>query len=224
MPYFTNDFLDFFTELSKHNNREWFNKNKERYELSVKKPFENFIEEMIHRIQEDDDSINITPKESIFRIYRDVRFSKDKKPYKTHAAAVISAGGRKDFTIPGFYFQFNHEDLRLYSGLHTLEKNQLQNLREYIATHLNEFEAHLKDKEFKKRFGKIHGEQNKRIPKEFQETFEIQPLIANKQFYFFKKFEPSKLLSKTLTTTLMKYCVAAKSMNEFLKNGMKEIG
>ncbi len=50
MPYFTNDFLDFFTELSKHNNREWFNKNKERYELSVKKPFENFIKEMIHKI------------------------------------------------------------------------------------------------------------------------------------------------------------------------------
>jgi uncharacterized protein (TIGR02453 family) len=220
MSHFNQDFIDFFSDLTKKNNREWFKENKQRYELSVKKPFEAFIEEMINRIGDEEDDIRITPKEAIFRIYRDVRFSKDKSPYKTHASAVISPKGRKDFSVPGWYIQLSAEDARFYSGMYEMEKDSLQKLREHIAGNLKEFESLLKEKDFKKYFGTIHGEQHKRLPKEFQEAAEKQPLIANKQFYYFATFEPTKILSKNFTDLLMKCYYASRNMNNFIKDGL----
>jgi uncharacterized protein (TIGR02453 family) len=222
MSYFNEDFIKFFKQLEKNNNRDWFNKNKKRYEESVKIPFENFVQEMLHRMHEDDESINITPKEAIFRIYKDVRFSKDKKPYKDHASAVLSAGGRQDFTVPGYYLEMRHDRIRLYGGAHFCEKGQLQNLREYISSHLKKFDNLINDKEFKKRFGKVIGEQNKRILKEFQEVALKQPLIANKQFYFFAELDGSKILAKNLPDTLMKLYRAGKPLNKFLLEGMRK--
>jgi uncharacterized protein (TIGR02453 family) len=220
MSHFNQDFLDFFSELTKNNNRDWFNENKKRYELTVKKPFEEFVEEMIHRISDEEDDVRITPKEAIFRIYRDVRFSKDKAPYKTHASAIISPKGRKDFTVPGWYIQLSSEDVRFYSGMHVMEKDQLQKFREHIAANLDEFETLLNEKDFKKYFGKIHGEQHKRVPKEFQGVHEKQPLIANKNFYYFAKLEPKKILSRTLTDQLMKCYFVSRNMNNFIKDGL----
>ena len=221
MSHFNQDFIDFFSELTKNNTRDWFNANKPRYELSVKKPFEVFVEEMIHRINEEEDDLRITPKEAIFRIYRDVRFGKDKSPYKTHASAIISPKGRKDFTVPGWYIQLSAEDVRFYSGMHEMDKNQLQRFREHIAANMDEFDSLLKEKDFKKYFGKIYGEQNKRIPKEFQEVAVKQPLIANKQFYYFSKFEPKKILSKNFTDLLMKCYFVSRNMNNFIKDGVQ---
>ena len=92
--------LDFLKELSKNNNREWFHANKKRYEADLKKPFEAFIGQLIESFNRIDPSIEIQPKEAIFRIYRDTRFSKDKTPYKTHVGAIISKYGRKGKEYP----------------------------------------------------------------------------------------------------------------------------
>lgn len=221
MSFFNKDFLDFFNELSKNNNRDWFTKNKERYESSVRKPFENFVQDMIYRIHEDDESLMVTPKECIFRIYRDIRFSKNKTPYKTFTSAVIGNGGRKNYTDPGIYIELSREHLRFYSGIYQLEKEQLQNVRTYISSNLGEFEKLLKDRAFKRYFGTIRGEQNKRIPKEFNEVLERQPLISNKQFYFFTELASERILSKNLSNDLMKYYFAAKPTNNFLKRALK---
>lgn len=221
MKYFNQDFIDFFRELSKNNNRDWFNENKQRYIESVKDPFYYFIEELIHQINDDDESINITPKEAIFRIYKDVRFSKDKLPYKTAASAIISPKGRKDFTTPGYYIEMDTNGIRFYGGAHFLEKGQLQNLREHIAVNLDEFRKLQNDKKFKKEFGTLLGEQNKRIPKEFKDIAETEPLIANKQFYYSTELSPKKLLSNTLMDTIMKLYFAGKPVNQFLVKGIK---
>ncbi|MDX1315878.1 MAG: DUF2461 domain-containing protein, partial [Eudoraea sp.] len=92
----TKDTMGFLKALKKNNNREWFNENKSRYTKSVKEPFEQFIAEMIDAVSPFFDTLAITPKDAIFRIYRDVRFSKDKSPYKTHVSAIVSPAGRKD--------------------------------------------------------------------------------------------------------------------------------
>jgi uncharacterized protein (TIGR02453 family) len=217
MNYFSKDFLVFLEELKKNNNREWFNENKSRYEKSVKKPFEDFISDLIFRIKELDEDLAITPKEAIFRIYRDVRFSNDKSPYKTHVSAIISNGGRKDFADPGNYVEINSDELRLYGGIYQMNKEQLYNVRNFIQTNLNEFELLINDKEFTKYFGNILGEQNKVLPLEFKETAMKQPLIANKQFYFFAKLSKSKILSKSLPDELIKLYKIAKPVNMFLK-------
>ncbi|HNR54889.1 MAG TPA: DUF2461 family protein, partial [Flavobacteriales bacterium] len=86
MAWFTNDFNDFFKDLAKNNNKEWFDANRKRYEASVKEPFTAFVAEAIKRIGKHDKAVRIEPKEAIFRINRDIRFSKDKTPYKLNAS------------------------------------------------------------------------------------------------------------------------------------------
>ncbi|VAX28680.1 hypothetical protein MNBD_IGNAVI01-1618 [hydrothermal vent metagenome] len=221
MKYFNQDFIDFFSELSKNNNRDWFNENKQRYIKSVKEPFYYFIEELIQQIHDDDETINITPKEAIFRIYKDVRFSKDKLPYKVFTSAIISPGGRKDFTTPGYYIEMDYNGVRFYGGAHFLDKDQLQNLREHIASNLNEFKRLHGEKMFKKKFGTLLGEQNKRIPKEFKEIIEKEPLIANKQFYYSTELSPNKILSNTLMDTIIKLYFVGKPVNQFLVEGIR---
>ena len=221
MSYFNQDFLDFLTELSDNNNREWFTENKSRYENAVKKPFESFVQDMIYTIHEDDETLMVTPKECIFRIYRDIRFSKDKTPYKTYVSAVIGNGGRKNYTDPGVYLELSAERLRFYSGIYELSKDQLQKVREYIASNLQEFNSLLKSRKFKNTFETIRGEQNKRLPKEFDNISNEQPLIANKQFYYFTELEPEKILSKNLTKTLFNFYLTAKPMNNFFKKALK---
>ena len=220
MKYFTQDFIDFFSDLKNNNNRDWFKANKERYEQSVKIPFENFIQDMIFKIQEDDENLIITPKESIFRIYRDIRFSKDKTPYKTHASAVIVNGGRKNYTDPGVYIEISSDKLNFYSGIYQMSKEQIYKVREFIASNLEEFETLISDKTFKKYFGKIEGEKNKRLPIEFKRIMKEQPLIANKQFYYIGKVDIKKILSKNLTDHLMKYYYVAKPINLFLSDAL----
>ncbi|MEE9431468.1 MAG: DUF2461 domain-containing protein [Melioribacteraceae bacterium] len=220
MQYFTQDFIDFFIELENNNNREWFHANKKRYEQAVKIPFENFIQDMIFKIQEDDESLMTTPKEAIFRIYRDVRFSKDKTPYKTQTSAIIVTGGRKNYTDPGTYIEMSSSGIKFYGGIYQMSKEQLQTVRESIVQNLDEFDSLNNDKDFKKKFGKIIGEQHKRIPTEFKEVHKEQPLIANKQFYYFGRINSKKILSKNLSDFLMKYYHTAKPLNQFFKEAL----
>jgi len=220
MQFFSNEFILFFSKLEKNNNRDWFNEKKTIFNNLVKEPFEIFIEALLNEIKEDDENIRLTPKEAIFRIYKDVRFSKDKTPYKTNVSAIISEGGRKDFTSPGIYLELNKDGLKFYGGAHFLERNQLQNLREFISDNLDEFHSLINDKKFKKNFGLILGEKNKRIPSEFKELNLTEPLIANKQFYFLKTLNSKKMLSKNLLKTVMDLYHIGKPFNEFLKIGM----
>lgn len=221
MKYFKKEFLIFFEDLSQNNNREWFLENKSRYETFVKKPFEEFIQDMIYRIHEDDENLMLTAKEAIFRIYRDIRFSKDKTPYKTHVSAVIRNNGRKNMTDPGIYLELNNKYLRFYSGIYEMSKDQINKVRLYISTNLDEFSKLLNQKDFKKYFTTIRGEQNKRLPKEYKELVLRQPLIANKQFYFYTELIPEKIIGNNLSKNLMKYYFAAKPMNNFLKKALK---
>ena len=198
MKYFTQDYITFFKELEKNNNRDWFQANKKRYEASVKEPFQAFVEALISSLSKIHNNLTMTPKEAIFRINRDIRFSKDKSPYKTHMAAIISEHGKKNHTRPGMYIQANHADLRVYSGVHAMDKDQLHNVRSHIAGNLKQFDKLINAAAFKKTFGEVLGEKNKRIPPEFNEAFEKQPLIANKSLYYFFKLPPKTLLSDTL--------------------------
>ncbi len=157
MSHFTQDFLDFFKELSQNNYKEWFHENKKRYENSVKNPFHEFVQEMIDRIRIEDPELEITPKEAIFRINRDIRFAKDKSPYKTHMAASISVGGRKRHDVPGLYFQLSPEKSFVAGGSYVLEKETLYRVRSAIAKAPDAFSKVIEEEEFKKKFGTIQG-------------------------------------------------------------------
>ena len=221
MAYFTEDYLQFFKELKENNQREWFHANKKRYETAVKKPFTAFTELMIDRLGAIDKTIVLTPKDCMFRINRDIRFSADKTPYKTQMSAVISPGGRKDLSgAPGLYIQFSVDDVRIYSGLYRLEKKDLQNIREAIASQPKEFAKLIKSKKFTNKYGSIQGEKNKRLPKEFQAPAEQQPLLYNKSFYYFAAFDATLVLDPKLPKILEDHFKAAQPLNNFFRAAM----
>lgn len=217
MTYFTQDYLNFFMELAANNNKDWFNANKKRYELSVKEPFEAFVSDVIAAATKVDKHFDIPVKDTIFRIYKDVRFSKDKTPYKMHMSAVVSPGGRKEgMDIPGMYLQLGAEDYRFYSGLYMPDKDMLQRVREYLAEHSDELDEILKDKEFVRTFGELHGEKNKVLPKELKEAAEKQPYIYNKQFYFFAAYPPETIVKDGLIELIMDNFAVSGPLREYL--------
>ena len=216
MSLFNVDYINFFKELSQNNQKKWFDQNRSRYEESVKTPFFSFVEGMIEKVQADDPEVKITTKESIFRINRDIRFSKDKTPYKTHMSALISRTGKKDKGFPGFFFSMGASNIMIYGGAHSIERERLYNIRKYISEHLDEFSKLLAARSFKEKYGRIHGDKNKRIPAEFTEAAEKQPLLFNKDFYYYTKLDAKKILDTNLVDIFMDYYLAAKPMREFL--------
>jgi uncharacterized protein (TIGR02453 family) len=217
MAWFTNDFNQFFKDLAKNNNKEWFDANRKRYEASVKKPFEAFVEELIARVSKLDPRVKITPKEAIFRINKDVRFSKDKMPYKLNATAIVSAGGRKDHSDPGIYIEFGPEHLQIYGGSYSPEKEQLTMIRSKIAGDLKTFRKLYSAKDFKELFNGVEGERNKVLPAEFKEVAKEEPLIANKQFYYHATLPANKITDPKLMELVMEHYKAMRPMNAFLK-------
>lgn len=221
MAYFTKEFLGFLEGLSVQNNREWFNENRATYERAVKRPYEAFVSELIEAIKEHEPGLRMTPREAIFRINRDVRFSKDKSPYKTHMGAIIGLGGKRMADKTGFYVHLAHDEAYVAGGAYEISPKAVERVRRAIAKRPDEFAALLKDRKFKSAFGTIKGEAHKRIPPEFQVAYERQPLIANKQFYWMADLGgPEAALRDDLLKQVMRYYVAGKGMTRFLDEAL----
>jgi uncharacterized protein (TIGR02453 family) len=221
MTFFSEDFMKFLKELAANNNKEWFDKNKTRFEKSVKKPFATFIDHLIGKLREINPEFTIEAKDAIFRIYRDVRFSTDKTPYKTHMSALISPLGRKDKTYPGIYIEFSPEHIRLYSGLYFLDTKQLKAVRDHLAGNTARYIKLRDDKQFRKTFGEILGEQHKRVPAEYQKAAEKIPEIVNKQFYFYTEFPSSMTVNKDLDKKMTDAYKTARPMMEFMAEPLR---
>jgi len=216
MQYFTNEFIKFFKDLRKNNNRPWFLENKERYIEHVKEPFIKFIEDLIIAIHTQDEAVRIDHKQAIFRINRDIRFSKDKTPYKTYAGAVISPTGRKNKNIPGIYIALTNEKISIYGGAYHPTTQEIYAIRDAIAKDPKEFNKLLKDKNFKKHYGEFRGEKYKRIPKGYEDAAEICPEVINKQFFYGTELDPKLITDPKLFKTIMEYWKAGKHMKDFL--------
>lgn len=218
MAYFAQPFIDFFRQLSRNNKREWFHAHRETYEQYVKQPFHYFVDEMIHRVSAFDPAIVIEPREAIFRIARDIRFSKDKTPYKTYVAAVITRGGRKENRYPGLYFSFGIHGIAIGGGMYHPNKDDLVDIRRAIARDGKTLARALQAKQFRALFGELQGEKHKRIPKEFAAHAERFSFIANKQFYCYAEYDDLRLLLRDdLTEFVMRHYKAGSKLSEFLK-------
>lgn len=220
MAYFEKDFIQFFKELAGNNNKQWFDENRKRYASSVKDPFKAFVEVMLEKLKKEDPRISMEAKDAIFRINRDIRFSKDKTPYKTQTSALISPGGKKDHSTPGLYFQFDPEHVRIYSGCYQLAKEDLMAIREAIADDVKGFRKLINAKKFKETFGEIHGEKNKILPKELRAAAEEEPLIFNKSFYYYHKLPPKTVFQDDLPKILMEHYKIAKPLGDFFEKAM----
>ncbi|UTW61411.1 DUF2461 domain-containing protein [bacterium SCSIO 12741] len=214
---FSPDYLQFFKELAANNHKGWFDENRKRYEKEVKKPFQQFIQALIDRVKEDDKEVEIEPKDAIFRINRDIRFSKDKTPYKLNMSGIVSPGGRKNKEAPGLYVEAGPEHFRIYGGVYMLDKNNLEDLRFHIAAQGRKFEQLINDKTFVSHYGEIRGEKAKRLPKELKEAAEKQPLIYNKNFYYFAELPPETVIAENVVDQVMEYYHAGKDLMYFFR-------
>lgn len=203
MAFFSKDFVAFFKELSANNNKEWFDLNRKRYELEIKEPFKKFVQLLIDRMgKKYPEMIGLQSKDCIFRINRDVRFSKDKIPYKTSVSAVIGEGGKKSKNGRGFYFELTPDYVRIYGGIYEMEREDLMVLREDISYSLDKFKAAYSDPRFIHVYGEIKGEKNKILAKNLQIAAQKEPLLFNKQFYYFTEMTAETVLADNLDNLL----------------------
>ncbi len=214
--YFKPDFLHFFMELAPNNHKDWFDINRKRYETSVKEPFKSFVTHLIQEFSKRDPAYqDLEAKDCIFRINRDIRFSKDKQPYKLQVSAVITPGGKKSKGAKGVYFELGPEKMRVYGGIFEIEKEDLMRVREGIAKDLNGFKKAYTDPKFVETFGEIRGDKNKIIAKELKEAAAKEALIFNKQWYFYTEFEPETILSERLDQIILDCYDAGRPVEEF---------
>ena len=222
MVYFEEDFLEFFKELAANNNKDWFDKNRKRYENIVREPFKIFVADVINEIHKLDSNVNIEPKDAIFRINRDIRFSKDKTPYKLRVDAVISKFGRKDKSNPGLFIQLGPEHLIVSGGAWKPDSIQLEKIRKHIAYNLKKFDKLINSPLFLEYFPDgIKGDKNKRLPKEFVEIAQKQEFIFNKQFYYQAFLHPSEITKNSLLEIVLEHYKRLVPLNNFLRDAMK---
>ncbi len=213
------ELISYLKDLNENNNRAWFEANKKRYETQVKAPFEAFIAACLARFEADGHELaaNVQAKNCIFRIYRDIRFSADKTPYKNHVSAVISPTGRKDDDTSGIYIEVAYGRLFIASGVYSPTPEQLKQIRAHILNNNERFEELLAAADFKTFYGgEIRGEKNKRLPSELQKAAETQPLLFNKQFYFVNELPSNTCLQADFIDIIMQHFDAAMPMNRFL--------
>lgn len=207
-------FFEFFIGLSADNRKGWFDAHRHAYEREVKAPFHR----LVAAIQEEFGSPYKEMKtgDLIFRINKDIRFSKDKSPYKLHMAAAFAPGGKKDMMNPGFYFQLGAEQCVVYMGIYNPDTAMADRIRQYIAAHAEKLESLVSAPSFRKTFGEMQGEVQKRVPAGLKDAALLQPLIARKQWYFGHSFEAETILENDPVAYLMQVYKNGKAVNAFL--------
>jgi len=221
MKYFSPGFIDFFNELSVNNHKEWFHAQKKQYENSVKQPFQDFVNALIHEIQKEEPDLLVEAKDCILRINRDIRFAKDKTPYNLHTTAFVSKGGRKNKSIPGIFIRFSPKMVGIMGGCFGPDKGQLTSIRQSIIDHPHALRNLLETPSFQKKFGAMKGDQMKRVPVLYQAAAEKEPLILHKQYYFMAEEKPALITSDRLLSTIMDYYQAMKPVNNYLEQAIQ---
>ncbi len=221
MKQFNQDYIDFFTELAFNNEKSWFDKNRKRYEQSVREPFKEFTKALINEIAKFNPAIEgLAPNNVMFRINRDIRFSKDKTPYNTWLSAAIVPGGKKaSDTAPGYYFRFAVDKVSIGGGLFGPSKPVLFAVRAKLAADSAPLHAALKAKEFKDTWGELGGEENKIIPKEFKQAATKELLIRKKSFMYWQELPEQTILRPDLLEWMTSSFKAAQHVNNYLNVG-----
>jgi uncharacterized protein (TIGR02453 family) len=195
--------LAFLKDLKSNNNKEWFDKHKNLY-LEAKEEFETDVDELIKEIRRFDKKISpdLKGKDCAFRIYKDVRFSKDKTPYKTNFGASISPGGKKSVEA-GYYIHLEPGGSFLAGGVWMPEPPMLNAIRQEIDYNPQAFLKILKSASFKKYFKGLDEEDKlKTAPKGFEKDHPQIELLKNKHFIVSSQIAEKSLSDKNFVTAV----------------------
>lgn len=199
--------LKFLRQLKKNNQKEWFDAHRTQYE-AARIDYSNFIQLVIDAIQKSDTTITgLSSKDCLFRINRDIRFSKDKTPYKSNFGASIKRGGRKS-PFAGYYFHCEPGASFIGGGLWMPDASVLKNMRQEIDYNWEEFQSIIKEKKFKKIYGDLYMDGNislSTMPKGYEKDNPAAPYLKLKSFIA----ETSVADEELTTSALHKKTVAA---------------
>ncbi|MDA9312682.1 DUF2461 domain-containing protein [Vicingaceae bacterium] len=184
--------FDFLNDLTANNNRDWFTENKPRYEKSHKEMY-IFAESIIEELNKFDSISTATGKKSLYRIYRDVRFSKNKDPYKTNRSGSFAREGAD--RRGGYFFSVSPGETIIGGGFYQPNTDDLNLIRKQIELDANPLRQVLADQKFKKYYHQLLGEQLKTAPRGFDKEDPNIDLLRYKSFYVMHKFIDQEVLA-----------------------------
>ena len=221
-PGFPSETLPFLRDLKANNNRDWFLPRKPVYEEKVKAPMVELVLALGEELRDFGTDLVTAPDKAIYRIYRDVRFSKDKSPYKTHVAAVFSARGLDKHAGAGLYFHVSPDELLVGGGIYRPGSRELLAIRQHIATDHEALRAICKDRTFRRFFGQMTGERLKRIPKGFAPDHPATDLLVYKQLLATGQLDPTISETPRLFQELVKRFRAIEPLIVYLNSALAD--
>ena len=207
--------LRFLAALAKNNNRPWFQAHRSDYERA-KGIFEDLVEELVLRLGAIEDMHGVTAKDCVMRIYRDVRFSKDKSPYKRGFSASIGPGGRKSYRFHYYLHLEPHNESMIAGGLHEPESAQLNGFRTAISRDALKFKAVVSEKTFKRYFGEVEGERLKTAPQGYDRDHPEIDLLRLKGVVAIHRLMDKDVLAPHFANHAIKVCTAMKPFLDYL--------
>jgi uncharacterized protein (TIGR02453 family) len=186
--------IDFLNLLKKHNDRDWFNAHKDKY-IEEQSYIEQFADALLMELNSHDVIETVSGKKSLHRIYRDVRFSKEKTPYNTHWSGSFRRAGKQ--RRGGYYFHIEPGNSFIAGGFWSPSPEDLKRIRDDFAFDATPLRKILKSKSFISTFGSLQGEQLKTTPKGFDADNAAIDLLRYKQFLVARKFTDKQVLDKS---------------------------
>jgi uncharacterized protein (TIGR02453 family) len=216
-----NPIFTFLKELKINNNREWFHANKPLYQ-EAKKEMESLVDTLIPGIARFDSSVkHITARESLFRIFRDIRFSKDKSPYKTNFGAWISKNGRKSCG-PGYYLHLEPGASFLAVGVYMPDPDSLKKIRQEILYNVDVFKKILNSSKTQKHTtGLDEMDKLKRPPKDFPADFPDIEILKNKHYILSQKVDDKQVMQEDFPQWCINVFKDLYPFNQFLEKALE---
>lgn len=207
--------LSFLTQLSKNNNKDWFDAHKKEYE-TLRKEWISFVSECINGVGAFDPAIaSLDPKKCIFRINRDIRFSTDKSPYKNNFGMSLNAGGKnEDFC--GYYLHIQPGNCFVAGGAYMPSPERLAAIRQEIDYNFPVFQKILAAKDFKARFGSLSGDKLVRPPKGYEADNPAIDYLKHKGFIAEQKLSDKEINDPALIKSFLKSAQTMKPLLDFL--------
>jgi uncharacterized protein (TIGR02453 family) len=209
MKLIPKDTINFLKELKLNNNRDWFNENKLRFN-SIQNGVKEFANEVNESLKKSDD----IEKFKIFRIYRDLRFSKDKTPYKKNIGMAFHRA--KPELRGGYYLEISADESFIAVGFWNPNKEDLLRIRKEIEVDGHEFKSVINHNKIKDVWGEIKGQEVKTSPKGFNADHLHVDLIKKKQFIFIKKLKDEEILDENFRKNLVNYFISIRPFFDYM--------
>jgi uncharacterized protein (TIGR02453 family) len=220
-PTFPEAGIRFLRRLKRNNNRNWFQTHKTEYEECIKKPMEELICALAIEFENIAPEIEASPRVSLYRIYRDTRFSKNKQPYKTHAAAVFPTRDLGKHEGAGFYFHISPNEFLIGGGLYMPQPEHLRAIRNQIAENPVGLEKIVGNSRFRKTFGELTGDSLTRVPRGFSPDHRAATYLRMKQYLATRRLSPEAITSPGLRTILLETFIAGLPLLRFLNEPIR---